>query len=133
MTPTQGTEPTQVRRPARAVIRTALAVGIPAILLLPTIIQMIIEELGPQLPASVTAWLVGAGAAITAVAALITRILALPQVELVLRQLPGALFAAQPLPKPADHDDAGEAQTTTAILAVIAIVVVAAFVIWIGR
>lgn len=110
MTTTQGTEPTQVRRPWRAVVRTALAVGIPAILLLPTIVQAIIEELGPQLPPGFTEWLVAAGAFVTAFAALITRLMALPQVELVFRRLPGAAFAAQPQPKPEDRDEAGSIQ-----------------------
>lgn len=106
MTFTQGTEPTQTRRPWRATIRTALQVGIPTIVLLPTIIQMVIEELGPQLPASLTAWLVAAGLFMTALAALLARLMALPAVELLLRRLPAAAFAAQPLPKPDDTNGA---------------------------
>lgn len=98
-----GLEPTQTRRPWRATIRTALAVGIPAILLLPTVIQILIDELGPNMPDRYTGWLVAAGAIVTAIAAAITRIMALPAVELVLRRLPGAAFAAQPTPKP-DED-----------------------------
>lgn len=100
-----GLEPTQTRRPWRATIRTALAVGIPAILLLPTIIQTIVDELGPNLPPRFTAWLLAAGVIITAVATTITRILAIPQVELLLRRLPAAAFAAQPLPKPDPGED----------------------------
>lgn len=110
MTTPTGLEPTQTRRPWRATLRTALAVGIPAILLLPTIVQAAIEELGPHLPPSMTKWLVAAGAIITAVAALITRIMALPQVELLLRRLPAAAFAAQPQPKPIDRDEGGYLQ-----------------------
>lgn len=104
MSPTQGLEPTQTRRPWRATLRTALAVGIPAILLLPTVIQVLVDELGPNLPDRYTSWLIAAGAIVTAVAAAITRIMALPQVELLLRRLPGAAFAAQPQPKPKPLD-----------------------------
>lgn len=102
-----GLEPTQTRRPWRATLRTALQVGIPTIILLPTIIQMVIEELGPNLPPSLTAWLVAAGVFMTALASLFARLMAIPQVELLLRRLPGAAFAAQPLPKPEDNRGEG--------------------------
>lgn len=97
-----GLEPTQTRRPWRATLRTALAVGIPAILLLPTVIQILVDELGPNLPDRYRGWLLGAGVVVTAIAAAITRVMALPAVELFLRRLPGAAFAAQPSPKPAE-------------------------------
>lgn len=113
-TPT-GLEPTQTRRPWRATIRTALAVGIPALILLPTVIQVIVDELGPNLPPRFTGWLLAAGAIVTAIATIITRILAMPQVELLLRRLPGAAFAAQPLPKPDEGED-GSANTDGAVL-----------------
>lgn len=100
MSTTQGTEPTQVRRPWRAVLRTALQVGIPLFLLLPLMIQIIVDELGETLPPAFTAWLLAAAGVITAIAAVIARLMAIPQVELLLRQLPGAAFAAQPRPKP---------------------------------
>lgn len=128
-TPTQGTEPTQVRRPLRAVLRTALAVGIPAILLLPTVIQILVDELGPNLPDRYTSWLVAAGVIVTAVAAAITRIMALAPVELFLRRLPGGAFAAQPEPKPVD-DDAGESTIATACLVIIAAIAVVMFFVW---
>lgn len=130
MTTTPGHEPTQVQRPSRTVLRTALQVGIPAVLLLPTLIQYAIEELGPQLPPEATAWLVAAGAIVTAIAALIARLMAHPTVELWLRQLPGAAFAAQPRPKPDDRGDRGAADQATLalILSVAAIVVVLAWI-----
>jgi hypothetical protein len=126
-----GLEATQTRRPWRATLRTALAVGIPAILLLPTIIQILVDELGPALPDRYTGWLVTAGVIITAVAAAITRILALAPVELALRRLPGAAFAAQPRPKPTDPGDAGatDRATVVAIVAAVAIVLTAAYFI----
>lgn len=101
-TPTTGTEPTQVRRPWRATLRTALAVGLPAIFLLPTILEIVVDELGDSLPPNVTAAIVATGVVITAIAAALTRIMALPSVELLLRRIPGAPFAAQPRPKPTD-------------------------------
>jgi hypothetical protein len=100
MTTTTGREPTQVRQPWRATLRTILQVGIPAILALPAIIQVVVDELGGTLPPNMTAWLIAAGAAVTAVAGIIARVMAIPAVEVLLRRLPGAAFAAQPRPKP---------------------------------
>lgn len=130
--PTPGSEPTQVQRPTRSVLRTALQVGIPAIFLLPTLIQYAIEELGPQLPPAATAWLVAAGAVVTAIAALIARVMAHPTVELWLRSLPGAAFAAQPRPKPVDRDSGGRTTAELALLALAAIALVA-FLVWLIR
>jgi hypothetical protein len=132
MTTTPGTEPTQVQRPTRSVLRTALQVGIPAIFLLPTLIQYAIEELGPQLPPAATAWLVAAGAVVTAIAALIARIMAHPTVELWLRSLPGAAFAAQPRPKPVDREG-GYQRPLEALAIAAAAVVFILVVIWIIR
>lgn len=103
MTTPTGLEPTQTRRPWRATLRTVLAVGIPALLLLPTVFEILVDELGGTLPPQVTQYLVLIGAFVTALAAVITRILALPQVEALLRRLPAAAFAAQPRPKPDEH------------------------------
>lgn len=101
MTTTQGTEPTQVRLPLRATVRTIVQVGIPLMLALPLIFDVIVAELGGVLPPGFTAWLVAAGAVITALAAAIARIMASPQVELLLRRLPDwTQLAAQPHPKP---------------------------------
>lgn len=102
--PVTGAEPTQMRRPWRATIRTAVAVGIPAILLLPTVIQIVVDELGPNMPPRFTGWLIAAGAIVTAIAAIITRVMALPGLERLLRRIPGAPLAAQPRPKPTDND-----------------------------
>lgn len=107
MTPTQGLEPTQVQQPWRAVLRTALQVGVPAFLALPFIIEIIIDELGDKMPPGLTGWLYAAAAVITAAAAALARIMAIPQVEVLLRRLPAAAFAAQARPKP---NDAGAAR-----------------------
>lgn len=107
MTTPTGNEATQVKRPWRATLRTALAVGVPAILLLPTIFDIVVDELGESLPPNVTAAIVATGVVVTAIAAIITRVLALAPVELALRRLPGWVpLAAQPRPKPTDEDGA---------------------------
>lgn len=137
MTPTQpaptGLEPTQTRRPWRATIRTIFAVGVPALLLLPTIFQILVEELGGTLPPKATEWLILAGAFVTALAAVITRILALAPVELFLRRLPAAALAAQPRPKPTDPGDGGRADTLVAIVAAAVIVLVCLWAIGVFR
>lgn len=127
-----GLEPTQTRRPWRATIRTIFAVGIPAILLLPTVIQILVDELGPNLPDRYRAWLVLAGVIVTAIAGAITRILALPQVEVLLRRLPAAALAAQPRPKPVDRDEAGQSAGYIALV-VLAVIGAAALLLWIIR
>lgn len=120
--PTQGTEPTQVRLPRRATVRTIVQVGIPAMLALPLIIDAIVAELGGHLPPGVTAWLIAAGAVITAISAAIARIMALPQVELLLRRLPDwTQLAAQPRPKPDSED--GRANVGFILLVLLAAVV----------
>lgn len=129
-TPTNGTEPTQVRRPWRATIRTALAVGIPAIFLLPTILEIVVDELGDKLPPDVTAAIVATGVVITAIAAIITRVLALPSIELLLRRFPDWIpLAAQPRPKPDDPGEQGASAGEIALI-IIAVIAVVVFVAW---
>lgn len=130
-----GLEPTQTRRPWRATIRTIFAVGIPAILLLPTVFEIIVDGMGANLPPSVSSWLLAAGAFVTVLAGVITRIMALPQVELLLRMLPGGFLAAQPKPKPdtGNDNDNGQASSSGVILVAVALVVVIVIVIWFLR
>ena len=74
---------TQAAYPWRAVIRTVVEVGIPAFLalalLVPEIVQVILDQFGEQLPAGARVWLLAVAALNTGVAAVITRILALPR------------------------------------------------------
>ena len=84
---------TQAEFPGRAAARTALAVGVPAFLgllvILPLIIQEIVDGFGQHLPDGFRLWLAGAAAAITALSATITRIMAIPGViEWTRRYLP---------------------------------------------
>ena len=76
---------TQVAHPWRATLRTAVEVAIPAFLGLAIILPMILSELttGPlagYIPPSLTAWLIGAAAFITAASAAFARIAAIPGV-----------------------------------------------------
>lgn len=74
---------TQTQHPWRAVLRTFVAVGIPAFLsfawLVPDVVQVVLDQFGAVLPESVRVVLLGIAAAITGVALVITRIMALPR------------------------------------------------------
>jgi hypothetical protein len=75
---------TQAAFPGRAAARTAVAVGIPAfvglLVILPLIIQAVVDGFGQHLPPEIYAWLVGSAAVITAASATLTRIAAIPGV-----------------------------------------------------
>lgn len=75
---------TQARFPWQAAIRTAFQVGIPAfvglLLILPPIIQTILDGFGQHLPPALYAWLAGAAVVITAASATLARLAALPGV-----------------------------------------------------
>lgn len=86
-------EVTQAAYPWRAVIRTIVEVGIPAFLafalLVPEIIEAILDQFGEQLPEGVRLWLLGVAALVTGMAAVITRIMALPRaIDFARRYLP---------------------------------------------
>ena len=75
---------TQGAFPARAALRTAVQVGIPAftglLVILPLVIQEFLGSFGQHLPPAVYAWLAGAAAVITAASATLARISAIPGV-----------------------------------------------------
>lgn len=75
---------TQAANPGRATIRTAVQVGIPAfvalLVILPQIIQAIVDGFGQHLPPSIYLWLTGAATVITAASATLARISAIPGV-----------------------------------------------------
>jgi len=75
---------TQARFPWQAAIRTAFQVGIPAfvglLLILPPIIQTVLDGFGQHLPPALYAWLAGAAVVITAASATLARLAALPGV-----------------------------------------------------
>lgn len=75
---------TQAAFPIRAALRTAVQVGLPAfiglLLILPPIIQTVLDGFGQHLPPEIYAWLGGAAAVITAASATLARISAIPGV-----------------------------------------------------
>lgn len=75
---------TQAANPGRATLRTAVQVGIPAFLalliILPQIIQEVVDGFGQHLPDGFRLWLAGLAAVITAASATITRVMAIPGV-----------------------------------------------------
>ncbi|MDJ0321815.1 hypothetical protein [Pseudarthrobacter sp. PS3-L1] len=75
---------TQATYPGRAVVRTIVQVGLPAfiglLLILPPIIQTVLDGFGRHLPTEVYAYLAGAAVVITAVSATLARVMAVPGV-----------------------------------------------------
>lgn len=75
---------TQAAFPLRAALRTAVQVGIPAflglLLILPPIIQTVLDGFGRHLPPEMYGWLAGAAVVITAASATLARISAIPGV-----------------------------------------------------
>jgi hypothetical protein len=121
--------PTQVRRPWRATVRTIIQVGIPAVLALglvvPEVVRIILEETGDAMPDQLRVILLGISAAVVATAAILTRIMAIPQVEDFLRRhrLLSGLAA--------DKDQAGYAVPrllVVVVLVAIAVLLLAALV-----
>lgn len=81
---------TQTVHPWRAAARTAVAVGIPAFVafaaLVPELVQILLDQFGEVLPDSARAGLLAVAAIITGLAAVITRIMALPGAVLFARK-----------------------------------------------
>lgn len=75
---------TQAANPNRAAIRTAVQTAIPAfvglLLILPLIIQAVLDGFGRHLPPELYGWLGGAAVVITAASATLARIAAIPGV-----------------------------------------------------
>jgi len=63
------------------VLRTVVAVGIPAFLTLALVLPQVIEALGLPVTSELYGWLVGLAAGVTAVAGAITRVMAIPAVN----------------------------------------------------
>lgn len=66
---------------AQRVLRTIVAVGIPAFLTFALVLPQIIDALGLPVDSGLYLWLIGAAAIVTAVAGAITRIMAIPAVN----------------------------------------------------
>ncbi|RLP69315.1 hypothetical protein D9V30_08390 [Mycetocola reblochoni] len=76
--------------PAQRAWRTALAVGVPALLglvvILPEVITAVLEGYGDQVPEGLRLWLLGAAAFITTTASVVSRVMAIPGVDAWLRR-----------------------------------------------
>ena len=79
--------PTQVAHPGRTVVRTVASYGLSALAIVIAAIPVIQDTLGPHLPEAWVAWLVGAAALLGAVHTAVTRIMALGQMQDLLRKL----------------------------------------------
>lgn len=63
------------------VLRTAVQVGVPTFLALALVLPQIIDALGLPVESALYLWLVGLAAGVTAVAAALSRIMAIPAVN----------------------------------------------------
>ena len=90
--------PTQVRYPWKAFWRTALQVGPAAavglLLILPGILQSILDGFGRDLPPELYAWLVGFTGTITLIAAITAKVMARPDVNVWITKY-ARFFAAE--------------------------------------
>lgn len=102
--------PTQVRRPWRATVRTVFAGIVAFAALLPFIVE------ATRLEPEVYPWLAGA----LAIAGAVTRVMALPQVEVFLRRFLPFLAAE---PKRAEEGEHGSVSLVTVLLIVVLVVV----------
>ena len=73
--------------PVQRVIRTIIQVGIPAFLTFALVLPQIIAALGLPVDSAVYLWLVGAAAVVTAIAAALSRIMAIPAINTWLTKL----------------------------------------------
>lgn len=72
---------------SQRVLRTAVAVGIPSFLVFAGVLPQIITALGLPVDSALYGWLLGLAAGVTAVAAAITRLMAIPAVNSWLAQV----------------------------------------------
>lgn len=91
-------EPTQVRFPLQAVKRTIVQVIIPTLvtfgLIVPLIIQAILDEVGESMPPRLRVWLLGASAIVVGFSAVLAKVMAIPQIDTWLKR--NANLGSQP-------------------------------------
>lgn len=83
---TPGT-PTQVAHPWKATLRTVVAYVVALVPVLVIAIPIITDGLGPYLPEGWVAWLLGAAAFLATLVAVVTRLMAVQQVQSFLAML----------------------------------------------
>jgi hypothetical protein len=76
-----------VQYPWQRVLRTIVQVGIPAFLVFNLVVPQVIEALGGLLPPDAILWLNGVAALIAAIAAALTRIMAIPAINALLTSI----------------------------------------------
>lgn len=94
------------------VLRTLFQVGIPAFLTFAVVLPQIIQALGLPVDSAVHGWLIAAAGVVTAVAAALARIMAIPAVNQWLTSI-----GLGSVPKSAAQNPAGAATTKDQILA----------------
>jgi|SRR5690606_13029734 len=88
---------------AQRVLRTIVQVGIPAFLTFALVLPQIIEALGLPVDSELRLWLLGIAGAVTAVAAALSRIMAIPAVNTWLTKI-----GLGSIPKAASESPTGE-------------------------
>jgi hypothetical protein len=90
-TPIDTAGATQVQHPWKATLRTIVQVGIPALLTLclvvPQVVDAVLAGFGEQLPPEFTAWMLASAGFVTTLAAVITRVMAIPAINAWLTSL----------------------------------------------
>lgn len=83
-------EPTQVRYPWQAVKRTIVQQVIPTLIIFgivfPQVIQFVLEESGESMPPRLRVWLLAASGFVVGGAAVLAKVMAIPQVDAWLRR-----------------------------------------------
>lgn len=106
MTDTVPTPATQVKRPWHATLRTFLQTAFGGAvtlgLVVPPIVEIVLDEAGQTMPGNLRGYLLGAAGVVAAVSAAATRIMAIPAVEAWLqRKAPAVSAAGTPIVVPA--------------------------------
>ena len=84
-------EPSQVAYPWRSTLRTMVQVGIPTLvtllLVVPEIIEILLDGYGESVPDGLRTWLLSASALIVATSGVLARVMAIPAVNSILERV----------------------------------------------
>lgn len=70
----------------RTILQVGPAAALSFLLLLPQVLEEILEAYGEQLPPAVYAWLVGATATVTLIAGILAKVMSMPRVQAFIAQ-----------------------------------------------